>query len=201
MKVTIVPVRGLDCTGSGSTAGDVAGVDWVTRNARKPAVANMSLGGGASAALDTAVTNSIAAGISYSVSAGGSAANACNYSPARVAPALTAGATTITDARASQSNYGTCLDIFAPGQSITSAWIGGPTATATLSGTSMSAAFVTGAAALYLHRYPSATPAQVAAALTGNCTKGVITGAGTGSPNCLLYIGFIPPDPIATPTG
>jgi len=198
-KVTIVPVRVLDCNGSGTTAGVIAGIDWVTRNAIKPAVANMSLGGGVSAALDAAVTNSIASGVGYSVAAGGSAANACNYSPARVAPAMTVGATTITDARASHSNYGTCLDIFAPGQSITSAWIGGGTATATLSGSSMSAAFVTGAAALYLHRYPTATPAQVASALSSNCTKGVITGAGTGSPNCLLYVGFIPPDPFGEP--
>ncbi|GIG70460.1 S8 family peptidase [Phytomonospora endophytica] len=200
-KVTIVPVRILSCNGSGTTAGVIAGIDWVTRNAIKPAVANMSLGGGASAALDTAVNNSIASGVGYSVAAGGSAANACNYSPAHVPAAMTVGATTNTDARASHSNYGTCLDIFAPGQSITSAWIGSTTATATLSGSSMSAAFVTGAAALYLHRYPTATPGQVSAALSANCTRGVITGAGTGSPNCLLYIGFIPPDPIATPSG
>ncbi|MEV0648503.1 S8 family peptidase [Phytomonospora sp. NPDC050363] len=196
-KVTIVPVRVLNCTGSGTTAGVIAGIDWVTANAVKPAVANMSLGGGISVALDTAVTNSINSGVGYSVAAGGSNANACNYSPARVAPAVTVGATTQTDARASHSNYGTCLDIFAPGQSITSSWIGGPTATATLSGSSMSAAFFTGAAALYLHRYPTATPAQVATAFRNNCTTGVITGVGAGSPNCLLYIGFIPPDPFA----
>ena len=130
-------MRVLDCTGSGSTPGVIAGVDWVTQNHVKPAVANMSLGGGVSTALDQAVANSIAAGVSYAIAAGNSNANACNSSPARVASANTVGATTNTDARSSFSNFGTCVDIFAPGSSITSSWYTCDTATNTISGTSM----------------------------------------------------------------
>ena len=193
-NVTIVPVRVLDCVGSGTTANVIAGVDWVTRNAVKPAVANMSLGGGVSTALDNAVAASIASGVSYSVAAGGSNTSACSSSPARVPAAITVGATTNTDARASYSNYGTCLDVFAPGSNITSAWIGSGTATNTISGVSMAAPHVAGAAALYLHRYPGATPGQVAQALISNASH-VVTNPGTGSPDGLLYIGFIPPDP------
>jgi hypothetical protein len=118
-NVSLVPVRVLDCRGSGTTSGVIAGVDWVTANHVKPAVANMSLGGGASSTLDNAVANSIAAGVTYAVAAGNSNANACNYSPARVGAAITVGATTSTDARASYSNFGSCLDLFAPGSSIT----------------------------------------------------------------------------------
>ena len=119
---TIHPVRVLGCTGSGSTTGVIAGVDWVTQNHVKPAVANMSLGGGVSTALDQAISNSIAAGVSYAIAAGNDNANACNGSPARVAAANTVGSTTSTDARSSFSNFGTCVDLFAPGSSITSAW-------------------------------------------------------------------------------
>ncbi|VCU53236.1 Aqualysin-1 [Thermus thermophilus] len=180
-------VRVLDCNGSGSTSGVIAGVDWVTQNHRKPAVANMSLGGGASTALDNAVKNSIAAGVVYTVAAGNDNANACNYSPARVAEALTVGATTSSDTRASFSNYGSCVDLFAPGASIPSAWYTSDTATQTLSGTSMATPHVAGVAALYLEQNPSATPAAVASAILNGATTGRLSGIGSGSPNRLLY--------------
>ncbi|MDT9685686.1 S8 family peptidase [Streptomyces sp. TRM76323] len=197
-KAKIVGVRVLNNQGSGTTAQVVAGIDWVTRNAVKPAVANMSLGGGADTALDTAVRNSIASGVTYAVAAGNDNSNASNYSPARVAEAITVGATTNSDARSSFSNYGSVLDIFAPGSSITSAWSTGDTATSTISGTSMASPHVAGAAALYLANNRSATPAQVSSALTSAATTGAVTSPGTGSPNRLLYVGdggTTPPPP------
>ncbi|MFI1033071.1 S8 family peptidase [Streptomyces sp. NPDC020951] len=187
-KANIVAVRVLDNSGSGTTAGVIAGINWVTANHSGPSVANMSLGGGASTTLDTAVANSIASGVTYAVAAGNSAANASSYSPARVASAITVGATTSTDAKASYSNYGSILDIFAPGSSITAGWYTSDTATNTISGTSMATPHVAGAAAVYLAGHTSATPAQVATALTGGATTGVVTSAGTGSPNRLLKI-------------
>ncbi|MEV7173925.1 S8 family peptidase [Streptomyces sp. JL4002] len=188
-KAKIVGVRVLDNNGSGTTAQVVAGIDWVTRNAVKPAVANMSLGGSADSALDTAVRNSIASGITYGLAAGNESTNASTKSPARVAEGITVGATTNTDAKASYSNYGTVLDIFAPGSSITSAWATGDTATNTISGTSMATPHVVGAAALYLSQNTSSTPAQVRDALVAAATPNVVTSPGTGSPNLLLNVG------------
>lgn len=188
----LVAVRVLDCNGSGTTAGVIAGVDWVTANAVKPAVANMSLGGGANTSLDDAVKRSIASGVTYAVAAGngnflGLPARACNHSPARVPEAITVGATDSADKRASFSNYGTCVDLFAPGVSITSAWKDGDTATNTISGTSMAAPHTAGAAALYLSANPTATPAQVSTALVNNATAGKVGNPLSGSPNKLLH--------------
>ena len=190
--VTLVAVRVLNCAGSGTTSGVIAGVDWVTGNhvAGAPAVANMSLGGSVSTTLDNAVKAAITDGVSFSVAAGNdNGASACNGSPARVATALTVGATTSTDAKASYSNIGTCMDLFAPGSSITSAWMSATstTATNTISGTSMATPHVAGAAAKYLSTAPGASPATVASYITSQATAGVVTSAGTGSPNLLLY--------------
>ncbi len=184
--VELVSIRVLDCRGSGTVSGVIAGVDWVTANASGPSVANMSLGGGASAALDQAVQNSVAAGITYSVAAGNSNANACNFSPARVGEAITVGATTSTDARASYSNFGSCVDIFAPGSGITSAWVGSNTSTRTISGTSMAAPHVAGAAALILQNDPQASPGQIGAAIFANATQNKVTNSSTAN-NHLLY--------------
>ena len=188
--VQIVAVKVLNCQGSGSTAGVVAGIDWVTQHAIKPAVANMSLGGSADTALDTAVNNSINSGVTYAIASGNSNADACTFSPARVANAITVNASDINDARASFSNFGTCTDIFAPGVNITSSWGTGDTATNTISGTSMATPHVAGGAALFLADNPNATPAQVATALINASTPNKITSPGTGSPNKLLYTLF-----------
>jgi subtilisin family serine protease len=199
-QVTLHPVRVLDCNGSGANSQVIAGVDWVTANHIKPAVANLSLGGSPSLALDNAVRNSIAAGVTYAIAAGNSNANACNGSPSRVTEALVVGAATKADARASFSNFGTCLDLFAPGDGITSVGISSDSATATLSGTSMASPHVAGVAALYLQQSPNAAPADIATALINNATNNQISGVGTGSPNRLLYALFINAVPTATPT-
>ncbi len=185
--VTLFSVRVLACSGSGSTAGVIAGVDWVTSNRVRPAVANMSLGGGASSALDTAVRNSIAAGVTYTVAAGNSTTSASAFSPARVAEAITVGSSTRTDARSSFSNVGSVVDIFAPGTSITSAWSTSDTATNTISGTSMASPHVAGAAARYLQNHRSASPATVRTALVNASTKDRLTGVPSGTPNRLLF--------------
>lgn len=201
--VRLYAVRVLNCQGSGSNAGVIAGIDWVTANHVKPAVANMSLGGGASSSLDTALNNSINAGVTHVVAAGNSNANACNYSPARVANAVTVGSTTNTDARSSFSNFGTCLDIFAPGSSITSAWHTSNTATNTISGTSMASPHVAGVAALYLQGNPTASNNTVRNAIVDTSTQGKVTNPGSGSPNRLLYsllTGGGPPPPPPPPT-
>ncbi|WP_406472081.1 S8 family peptidase [Streptomyces sp. NBC_01615] len=197
-KAKIVAVRVLDNSGSGTTDQVVAGIDWVAQNHSGPSVANMSLGGGADSALDTAVRNAIASGVTFAVAAGNDSANAANYSPARVSEAITVGATTSSDARASYSNYGSILDIFAPGSSITSSWNTSDTATNTISGTSMATPHVTGAAAVYLADHPGSTPAQVASGLVAAASTGVVGNPGTGSPNRLLNVGggtTTPPGP------
>lgn len=187
---TLVPVRVLDCAGSGTNAGIIAGMDWVAGQSRaNPRVANMSLGGGASTAVDQAVTRMTNAGVTVVVAAGNESQNACNVSPARASNAYTVGSTTNRDARSSFSNFGSCVNIFAPGSSITSAWHTGSSATNTISGTSMAAPHVAGAAALYLQRNVNASPAQVRSALTNQSSTGRLTGIGTGSPNRLLYTG------------
>jgi subtilisin family serine protease len=201
-RATLHGVRVLDCGGGGYTSGVVAGIDWVTRYAVKPAVANMSLGGGASTTLDAALRTSVAAGIAYVVAAGNANSNACGGSPAREPLAITAGATGVSDARALFSNYGECLDIFAPGVGVLSAYYTGDTAWALLSGTSMASPHVAGVAALYLQGAPSAAPDEVAAALVEGATIGIVSNPGDGSPNRLLYARLSPPaPPTPTPTG
>ena len=180
-------VRVLDCAGSGSNSGVLAGMDWVTANHVKPAAANMSLGGGASTAIDDAVTRMVNAGVTVAVAAGNENQNACNSSPARAASAITVGSTASNDARSSFSNYGTCVDIFAPGTNITSAWHTGTSVTNTISGTSMASPHVAGVAALYLQGNPAATPAVVTNAILTTSTANKVTSAGTGSPNKLLF--------------
>ena len=192
--VALIGVRVLDCAGSGSTSGVIAGVDWVTANHVKPAVANMSLGGGASTSMDDAVRRSIAAGVSYAIAAGngnmgGRAQDACKYSPARVAEAMTIGATTKTDSKTSWSNYGPCVDWFAPGSGITSAWYQSDTQTNTISGTSMAAPHVAGVAALYLQGNPGASPATVRNALYDATTKSIVSSSSTAN-NHLLFTSY-----------
>jgi subtilisin family serine protease len=195
--VSLVGVRVLDCAGSGSWSGVVAGIDWAAGHhvAGTPATANMSLGGGASTTVDDAVKRLIADGVATAVAAGngnraGREDDACKYSPARVPEAITIGATTKTDAKASYSNYGTCVDFFAPGSGITSAWIGaGTNETSTISGTSMATPHVAGVAALYLQSNPLASPLQVRDALFAATTKGVVTSAKTTT-NHLLFSAY-----------
>ncbi|PBC60988.1 serine protease [Streptomyces sp. Tue6028] len=187
-KAKVVAVRVLDNTGAGTTAQVIAGIDWVTRHAKKPAVANLSLGGYANAQLDAAVRNSIASGVTYAVAAGNDGLPAGLYSPARVGQALTVGASDRSDARAGFSNTGSALDLFAPGVSITSASYASDTGAATFSGTSMASPHVAGAAALYLAGHKKATPAQVSKALVKQAVPGRISGAGLGSPNKLLHV-------------
>ncbi|MBB5959444.1 subtilisin family serine protease [Saccharothrix tamanrassetensis] len=163
-------VRVLDAQGSGTISGVIAGVDWVTRNAQKPAVANFSLGGGVSNALDNAVRAMIGSGVTASVTAGSSGSGTINTSPARVTEALVSGASTQTDARASYSNHGSGVDLFAPGMAVTAAWHTSDTALNTLSGTSMSTGFVSGVAVRYLQSDPAATPARVHAELVNEAT-------------------------------
>jgi hypothetical protein len=198
--VTLHPVRVLNCSGGGTSSSVVAGVNWVTGNHVKPAVANMSLWGGPDSAIDTAVRNSIAAGVTYAVIAGNANASACNYSPARVSEAITVGATTSGDSRASYSNFGTCVDVFAPGHGITSAWNTSNTATNVLDGTSMASPHVAGVAALYLKTNGTASPSQVWQAILNHATLGRLSSIGSGSPNRLLHSG-LEAAPACTPCG
>ncbi|MEV6021198.1 MULTISPECIES: S8 family peptidase [unclassified Streptomyces] len=188
-RARVVAVRVLDDRGAGSTAQVIAGIDWVTRHARRPAVANLSLGGYANAQLDAAVRNSIASGVTYTVAAGNYGLPASLYSPARVAQALTVGATDRNDARAPFSDTGASLDLFAPGVDITSTSYTGDMARAIGSGTSMASPHAAGAAALYLAGHPRAAPAQVVKALVRRAVPGKVSNAGPGSPNRLLNVG------------
>jgi subtilisin family serine protease len=185
--VTLIGVRVFGCGSSGSNSTIIAGINWTAANAVKPAVANLSLGGPASTATDDAVNGLINAGVVAVVAAGNDGLNACSYSPARVPNAITVGSTTSTDARSSFSNYGTCVDVFAPGSSILSTWIGSTSATNTISGTSMASPHVAGVAALYLQGNTTATAATVANAIITTSTANKVTSAGTGSPNRLVY--------------
>jgi subtilisin family serine protease len=187
--VDIVAVRVLNCENSGTTADVLAGYDWVAQNAVLPAVANVSIGGSAGDAKDEAVRGMVEAGVTVAVSAGNNDTDACEQSPAREPSVITVGATTDKDKRWESSNYGSCVDLFAPGASILSAGLDSDTASASWSGTSMAAPHVTGAAALYLAAHPDATPAEVTEALLDAATGGKVTSAGAGSPNKLLYSG------------
>ena len=189
----IIAVRVLDCNGSGTTESVVGGIDWVTKNAKKPAVANMSLGGGTDIALDAAVKASIDAGITYAVAAGNDSSDACSASPADQPDAITVGATDDKDAKATFSNFGRCVDVFAPGVDITSVGITAPDSTAKMSGTSMATPHVSGGIALYLSQHPDAKPADVAKALVGAATPDKVGDPGTGSPNKLLFVGKADP--------
>jgi subtilisin family serine protease len=186
--VTLVPVRVLDCTGSGTWSGVVAGIDWVAQQTdKRPAVANMSLGGGLSSVVNSAVARATAAGVTMVVAAGNDNKDACQFSPASEPSAITVGATTSSDQRASFSNYGKCVDIFAPGLGITSSWNTSDTATNNISGTSMATPHATGVAALALQANPAASPAAVASFLVTKASVNKLASIGSGSPNLLLF--------------
>lgn len=187
-KADIVAVRVLDDNGSGTTEQVIAGIDWVTENHEGPSVANMSLGGAADPALDAAVQKAIASGVTFAVAAGNESADAGQGSPARVPEALTVASSTEDDAQSDFSNFGTAVDLYAPGSEITSAWNDSDEGTRTISGTSMASPHVAGAAAVYLAGHPDADPAAVASALTDGATADTITNPGTGTPNKLLKI-------------
>lgn len=187
-KADIVAVRVLDDNGSGTTEQVIAGIDWVTENHEGPSVANMSLGGAADPALDAAVQKAIASGVTFAVAAGNESADAGQGSPARVPEALTVASSTKDDAQSDFSNFGTAVDLYAPGSEITSAWNDSDEGTRTISGTSMASPHVAGAAAVYLAGHPDADPAAVASALTDGATADTITNPGTGTPNKLLKI-------------
>jgi subtilisin family serine protease len=189
--VSLVAVRVLDCGGSGSWSGVIAGLDWVTANHKTPAVANMSLGGAANSSVDDAVRRMIASGVATAIAAGngnqgGRGQDACKYTPARVAEAMTIGATDKTDTKTSWSNYGSCVDWLAPGLGITSAWNTSTTATNTISGTSMATPHTTGVAALYLEGNPAASPQTVRDALDAATTKHIVARANTVNNNLLF---------------
>ncbi|WP_430780669.1 S8 family serine peptidase [Actinoplanes sp. G11-F43] len=189
--VNLVGLKVLGCDGSGAYSDFIAAIDWVTAHAQKPAVANMSLGGPLNRALNAAVQRSIASGVTYTIAAGNEDRNACKASPAATPEAITVGAVDAFDARAPFSNWGRCLDLFAPGVEIESAGRASDSAVKTMSGTSMAAPHVAGAAALVLAAHPDWTPAQVRADLIDNAGTGLVTGAGKGSPNRLLYTGHL----------
>ncbi|MGN2483825.1 S8 family peptidase [Acinetobacter calcoaceticus] len=185
-NVNLVPIRILGCDGSGASSNVIAGLDWILKNGKKPAVVNMSLGGDASTSLDSAVENLFNNGYVMVVAAGNSNTDACSASPARVSKALTVAATDSTDTRASYSNYGSCVDIFAPGSQINSSWIGSNTATKVLNGTSMATPHVAGVVAEMLQSTPTATPQTISTNLLNQASSNVVKNP-SGSPNRLLY--------------
>lgn len=185
-NVSLVPIRILGCDGSGASSNVIAGLDWILKNGKKPAVVNMSLGGEANASLDSAVENLFNNGYVMVVAAGNSNTDACSSSPARVSKAITVAATDSTDTRASYSNYGSCVDIFAPGSQINSSWIGSNTATKVLNGTSMATPHVAGVVAEMLQSTPTATPQTISTNLLNQASSNVVKNP-SGSPNRLLY--------------
>ncbi len=187
-SASVAAVRVLDCSGAGANADVIAGVDWVAANHQAPAIANMSLGGGDSTALDNAVRGAIAAGVTFVVAAGNSNADACSGSPNRVERAITVGSTTRNDQRSSFSNFGSCVDLFAPGSDITAAWFQSDTETNTISGTSMASPHVAGMAALILGEQANLSPDQVAETILDLSTGNVLSGIGSGSPNLLMRV-------------
>lgn len=185
-NVSLVPIRILGCDGSGASSNVIAGLDWILKNGKKPAVVNMSLGGEANASLDSAVENLFNNGYVMVVAAGNSNTDACSSSPARVSKAITVAATDSTDTRASYSNYGSCVDIFAPGSQINSSWIGSNTATKVLNGTSMATPHVVGVVAEMLQSTPTTTPQTISTNLLNQASSNVVKNP-SGSPNRLLY--------------
>ncbi|MEQ1606382.1 MAG: S8 family serine peptidase [Pyrinomonadaceae bacterium] len=208
-NVSLVSVRVLPCTGNGTVSDAIAGIEWVTANAVRPAVANMSLQTGYSSGLNDAVRASIATGVTYVVAAGNNTANACEYSPSSLGQAITVGATNSSDTRVQYSNFGPCVDLFAPGEGVKTIWNSSTTAVTYASGTSFASPYVTGAAALYLESHPGATPQEVHAAITSNATANLVSAAGFDSPNMLLFSALgnpqattptPTPEPTPTPT-
>jgi subtilisin family serine protease len=193
--VMLHAVRVLDCSGSGPVSDIIAGVEWVTANRVRPAVANMSVGGGLSAAMNDAIQQSIAAGVTYVVAAGNNVKDACGYSPASTPNALTVAATSKRDSQAWFSNFGPCVDLYAPGDSVVSAGIASDVAVAMKSGTSMASPHAAGAAALYLESHSAALPAEVTQAIVNGATPGRVLNVGVGSPNLLLFVGTAANDP------
>ncbi|HHY2116293.1 TPA: S8 family peptidase [Acinetobacter baumannii] len=185
-NVNLVPIRILGCDGSGASSNVIAGLDWILKNGKKPAVVNMSLGGATSSSLDSAVENLYNNGYVMVVAAGNSNTDACTSSPARVSKAITVAATDNTDTRASYSNYGSCVDIFAPGSQINSSWIGSNTATKILNGTSMATPHVAGVVAEMLQSTPTASPQTISTNLLNQASSNVVKNP-SGSPNRLLY--------------
>ncbi len=199
-EVTLHPVRVLNCRGAGATSDVIAGIDWVAKNHQSPAVANLSLGGPVSEALDTAIRNAIKSGVVFTIASGNSNRDACSSSPPRVLEAITVGASNKKDERAYFSNWGECVDLFAPGEDILSVGTDDDSGVRVISGTSMSSPHVAGAAALYLETHPDATPEEVAQALKRNATGKVLTSIGNGSPDALLYTQSEEPTIAPSPT-